>query len=134
MTELQVILDISSLCITHDRCNQWLYVDWKGAQNAESVCWGCEQVHACLRATGCHKILNDNTNTTGDWEKAARWIGQDFLPTLASAGLHYLAWVYSPNYVSRRAMETTLFFVTTPVVLSFDDVAGAYAWLRSKAE
>lgn len=133
MISPQILLDVSSLCITHDQCNKWLYVDWKGPQSTESVRWGCGQLQTFLRSTGCHKVLNDNTNATGDWEKAARWIGQEFLPVLASAGLHYLAWVHSPNYLSRRAMEITLSFVTTPVVVSFADMAGAYAWLRSKA-
>jgi hypothetical protein len=131
MADSQVLLDISSICVIHDEYNQWLYVDWKGPQDPESVRGGCEQVLQFLRATGCRKILNDNTNATGDWEKAARWIGQECLPSLAAAGLQYMAWVYSPNYISRRAIDTTLSFITIPVVVSFEDVAAAYAWLRS---
>lgn len=131
MTGLHVLLDISSICITHDLCKGWLYVDWKGPQGPESVRWGCEQIHVFLRSSGCHKILNDNTNATGDWERAARWIGQEFLPTLAASGLEYVAWVYSPDYASRRAIDLTLSFITVPMVVSFEDVAAAYAWLLS---
>lgn len=127
---LRILLDTSSITIAHDLCNQWLYIDWKGPQNEQSVRAGCEQVLTFLRLTKCQKILNDNTNVTGDWQEASRWIGEEFIRSLAEAGLRYLAWVYSPNYLSRRAVDSTLAFVTCPMVVSFEDLASAYTWLR----
>jgi hypothetical protein len=128
----QPLLDISYISITYDHCNEWLYVDWKGHQDEQTVQAGCLQLLTYLRATNCKKVLNDNSNVTGDWECASRWLGQEFLPRLAEAGLHYLAWVYSPNYLSRRAIDTALSFVTIPTVVSFEDVDAAYTWLRRK--
>ena len=134
MIHSEQLLNISYISIIHDHCNNWLYVDWKGHQDEQSVRAGCLHVLTCLRATNCKKILNDNSNVNGDWERASRWLGQDFLPLLSEAGLHYLAWVYSPSYFSRRAIDTALSFVTIPTVVSFEDVDAAYSWLRSKEQ
>jgi hypothetical protein len=132
MSGPQHLLNISYISITYDRCNSWLYVDWKGHLDEQSVRAGCHQILTYLRLTNCTKILNDNSSVSGDWECASRWLGQEFLPCLAEAGLLYLAWVYSPNYLSRRAIDTALSFVTVPTVVSFEDVDAAYTWLRRK--
>ncbi|WP_143435087.1 hypothetical protein [Hymenobacter roseosalivarius] len=89
---------------------------------------------ACLRRFPCQKLLNDSSGVTGDWKLAAKWIGEYFFPLLADAGLHYMAWVYSPNYFSRRAINLALSFVRQPVivVVNFEEVASAYTWLREK--
>jgi hypothetical protein len=132
MNRPKLLLNISYISITHDLCNDWLYIDWKGHLDGPLVRAGCEQILICLHSTSCKKILNDNSSVTGDWECASQWLGQEFLPNLAEAGLHYLAWVYSPNYLSRRAIDTALSFVTTPTVVSFEDVDAAYSWLQRK--
>ena len=135
MTNSYSLVDLSSLSITYDRCNDWLYANWQGHQDKQSVQTGCQQILDSLRLIPCHKILNDNTNVTGDWIKAARWVGEDYFPHLADAGLHYLAWVHSPDCLSRRAIELAISFVARPtvVVVSFEEVASAYTWLRANA-
>ena len=130
MNCLRILLDTSSITIAHDLCNQWLYVDWKGRHNEHSVRVGCKQVLEFLRLTKCQKILNDNTNVIGDWQEASKWLGEEFIHCLTEAGLRYLAWVYSPDYLSRRAVDATLAFVSCPMVVSFEDLASAYTWLR----
>ena len=129
MVGLEILLNTPSLCLAYDYCNQWLYADWKGQQDKLSVQAGCQQVLEWVRRTQCQKMLNDNSSLTGHWEEPSRWLGEDFFMSLAEAGLHYLAWVHSPNYLSRRALDDALSFVSEPMIVSFEDVASAYTWL-----
>ena len=58
----------------------------------------------------CHKVLNDNTRVTSMWSEAAEWAGKEWFPAMTAAGLHYFAWVYSPNLYSRLSTDLTLQF------------------------
>ncbi|GAB2478704.1 hypothetical protein GCM10011375_18280 [Hymenobacter qilianensis] len=130
MPGLEILLDTPSICIAHDHCNQWLYVDWKGEQNESSIWVGRQQLVEWLRRTKCQKMLNDNSNLEGPWQEASQWLDEAFFQTLADAGLHYLAWVYSPNYLSRSVIDDALSCISKPMIVSFEDVASAYTWLR----
>ncbi|WP_133273182.1 hypothetical protein [Hymenobacter radiodurans] len=129
MPGLEVLLNTPSICIAYDHCNQWLYVDWKGEQCELSIRAGCQALLECLQRTKCQKMLNDNSNLEGPWQEASRWLDEAFFHKLADAGLHYLAWVYSPNYLSRGIIDDALSCVSKPMVVSFEDLASAYTWL-----
>ena len=116
--------------ISYDYLHDWLYVDWTGDQDLESVQSGCLLMLECLRQERCHKVLNDNTRVTSMWSDAAEWGGNVWFPTMDDAGLEYFAWVYSPNIYSRLSTDLTLQHTTRPLILTFDDLATAEAWLK----
>lgn len=127
---LLTLLDEPHLIISYDKLNQWLYTDWVGVQSLRTLQLGSEQIMLHLRAEHCRKVLNDNTRVTSIHAQVRDWVEQGFLQQLASAGLEYMAWVYSPDFDSRFSTDLTLLRVTRPVVVGFDDLVAAYAWLE----
>ncbi|QIL76117.1 hypothetical protein [Hymenobacter sp. HDW8] len=127
---LLTLLDEPHLTISYDNRNQWLYTDWVGAQNLRTLQLGCEQIVMHLQAEHCRKILNDNTRLSSIHSQARSWVEQGFLQQLAAAGLEYMAWVYSLDFDSRFSTDLTLLRSTQPVVVGFNDLVAAYAWLE----
>lgn len=123
-----------ALTIGYDTERDWLYLDWRGPQNQETVRLGSEQMVYYLQAIGNCKILNDNTNVTQPWvQPGSKWLLENLVPRLQRAGLEYLAWVYAPTHESRRSVQTTLALAQTKMEMEdFPDLATAYNWLISK--
>ncbi len=127
---LRTLFQTSYITISFDYLHDWIYADWTGDQTLESVQDGALQMLECLRDERCHKVLNDNTRVTSMWADAAEWGGKEWFPAMTAAGLQYFAWVYSPNVYSRLSTDLTLQHTTRPVVLAFDNLDMAAAWLR----
>lgn len=126
----QILLSQPHLLIAYDYENEWLFAEWIGDQNLQSVQQGCEQMLEFLKAERCQKVLNDNSRVTSMWSDAAEWGGKVWFPAMAEGGLEYFAWVYSPNLYSRLSTDLTLRYTTSPIIATFDDVPTASAWLR----
>ncbi|TPG66391.1 hypothetical protein [Hymenobacter nivis] len=126
-----LLLSWPFVTIAHDVPRGWLYVDWQGPQTRDTVARGTAQVQYFLRATGCCKLLNDNTNVEGTWSlENTSWVIGELLPGLHAAGLRYMAWVYAAASDSWRSTEMTLALAAAqPTVMAFHDVPAAYAWL-----
>jgi len=127
---LQILLDEPHIIIAYDHLNEWLYADWRGDQNLTTVQHGALEMLRLMQQQRCQKVLNDNTNVTSMWSEAAEWGGKELFPAMTAAGLHYFAWVYSPNLYSRLSTDLTLQFTAgNPVVATFDELETAKAWL-----
>ncbi|MGY2131177.1 hypothetical protein ACW9KT_03040 [Hymenobacter sp. HD11105] len=127
---LLTLLDEPHLTISYDSRNQWLYADWAGVQDLQTLQRGSEQILLHLQAEHCSKILNDNTRVTSISAQARGWVEQGFLQQLAGVGLEYMAWVYAPDFNSRFSTDLTFLRITRPVVVGFNDLVAAYAWLE----
>ncbi|GGF26928.1 hypothetical protein [Hymenobacter cavernae] len=130
---MESLYDTPGLAIFYDPDQQWLYVEWKGEHNAVSAQRGGEQVLQLLQTRPCSKMLNDNSQVTSEWQQGARWVGEQYYSLLAEQGIRFVAWVCPRNWAARKSMGTAMLFVTKPVVILFDDVACAYAWLERQA-
>ncbi|OGX83375.1 hypothetical protein BEN47_03535 [Hymenobacter lapidarius] len=120
------------LDLHYDDENAWLYLDWKGPQELELVQAACQDVLAFIKQTGARKALNDNTHITETSWDLARWVGYDFIPQVAAAGLEYIAWVCSPLLSCRTNLGLmSSFSDQKPQVAVFDEIAAAYGWLNS---
>ena len=127
-----LLLSWPSVTIEHDVMWGWLYVNWRGPQTRETVTRGAVQVQYFLQATGCHKLLSDNTNVTGKWHpENTEWVVRELLPGLGAAGLQHMAWVYAAEPESRRSADVVALAAAAavPTVMAFHDVPAAYAWL-----
>ena len=129
---IELLLTSDVLDLHYDDENTWLYLDWKGPQDLELVRAACQDVLGFIRQTGAQKALNDNTHITEiSWE-LAQWVGYDFIPQAAAAGLEYVAWVCSPLLSCRSNLSLmSSFSDQKPQVATFDDMSDAYAWLSS---
>jgi hypothetical protein len=129
MEEFTCLINTPGLRISYDESNQWLYNQWLGRHDMESVPKCAELIHACLATNPCPKMLSDHSLLTGDWQPAIPTVQAAFA-CMASQGVAYIAWVHSPLYSDYLAMEKAMLHITCPTVAIFDDVYAAYAWLQ----
>jgi len=127
---MESLYDTPGLSISFDTEHQWLYVEWKGLHDAASAQSGGEVILDLLRTRPCRRMLNDNSEVVGDWEKSARWVGSYYYQQLADLGVKYVAWVCPPHWPARKSMDAAMQFVSRPMVAIFEDLASAYFWLR----
>lgn len=113
--------------------DNWIYVNWRGYQNKDSVIAGCEKMLDIMKALACYRILNDNTLVEGQWSLASKWVADVWFPAMFEAGLKNFSWVYSPSVLSRLSTDKTLELANTPDGIKvFDDIDQAKDWLRSQ--
>lgn len=130
MQILRKLVDTPSLTVSYDSPNEWLYIEWKGLHDRTSVLASFELILRCLQAWECKKILSDSSQVTTDWETAAQWLGVGFFECIAQKGVRYVAWIYSPHWSDRHAIDSSLQFIANPTVIMFEELATAYAWLK----
>ncbi|PKV75631.1 hypothetical protein [Pontibacter ramchanderi] len=122
----------SNILIEFNHAEGWIYVNWRGYQNYDTVVKGCEKILELLLETNCTKVLNDNTNVEGIWSGASKWVGQDWFPRMQAAGLECFAWVYSPSAFSRLSAEKSLQHTEDmSFIKTFNDIEAASDWLRA---
>ncbi|MFD2244996.1 hypothetical protein [Pontibacter ruber] len=128
----EILYRESNILIEYNHADEWLYVNWRGYQNYDSIVSGCEKILYFLKETQCTKVLNDNTNVEGIWSGASKWVGRDWFPRMQVAGLKCFAWVYSPSTFSRLSADKALkHTLDLSYIETFDDMEHAQAWLRT---
>jgi hypothetical protein len=129
-----VLLSTSkALDLYQDTENDWLYLDWQGDLELASVQDDCRNVLTWVRETGVQKALNDNSRLTKiSWE-LVKWVSEEYLPAAGQLGVQYVAWVHSAVLDCRPDIDLLVPVADNrpPQVALFDDLATAYAWLRS---
>jgi hypothetical protein len=121
------------LTIAYNSIDEWLYVNWRGYQNYDTVVTGCEKLLEVMKETACYRVLNNNTNLEGQWSTASKWGGEVWFPAMRAAGLQWFAWIYSPILFSRLSADKMLHCTQNPDFIHFfDDLDMAKDWLRSK--
>ena len=128
---LRVLQELPFLAICYDYTNEWIYAEWHGEITYERAKTGAEAVLQFVAAEHCRKLLNDNSRVTEMWLETPEWRQMNVFPRLHTAGLQYVAWVYSANLYSRFSVDRSLADVTQPVTLPFEDLDMAKSWLRS---
>lgn len=128
----EILYRESYIVIELNHQDDWIYVNWRGYVNFETVTAGCEKILHCMEEHQCFKILNDNTNVEGIWSGASKWVGQDWLPRMNAAGMQCFAWVYSPSTLSRLSTDKSLRYAQENNCIStFDSKEEAEEWLRT---
>ena len=128
---MHIITDESFITISYSTTHEWIYANWVGEQNLESVKKGCNQLLFAMQELGYRKVLNDNRGVMGNWSEAAEWAGCEWFPEMVEAGLRYFAWVVPANFDSRIATELTIYYTKDPVIATFDSLEEARCWLKS---
>lgn len=130
---MQIITDESFITISYSSKHEWLYANWVGEQDIETVKKGCNQLLFAMQELGYKKVLNDNRGVIGNWSEAADWVGTLWFPEMVNAGLRYFAWVLPSNFDSRIATELTIYYTRHPVIATFDSLEDARSWLQAIA-
>jgi hypothetical protein len=129
MENLHCLLATSSLTVSYDTATNWLYVQWQGLHDKESVRVCSEHIFACLTTHPCQKMLSDHSLLLGNWQAAIPSVVQHNFERLTAHGVGYVAWVHSLEYGDLVAMERVVRDISQPLVGLFDEVASAYDWL-----
>lgn len=128
----RILHDTSSLTITYNYADDWLYLDWHGNLDNEMVMAGALKLLELLPLERCAKVLNDNTRISGLWADAAQWGSDVFFPQLYAAGCRYFSWVHSAERYSQLSAELAVQQTTAGIIfMVFDDLVPAAEWLRS---
>lgn len=121
------------IVIEYNSSGDWIYVNWRGYQNFDSVVAGCEKLLELMKEHACYKILNDNTLVEGQWSTASKWGGDIWIPAMREAGLKWFAWVYSQSMFSRLSTDKMIKRANNPDYIKiFDHIDLAEDWLRSR--
>jgi hypothetical protein len=121
----------SAITIAYDYTKEWLHVTWHARQDGNTVRAGALKMLDYVREERCSKVLNDNREVATLWLDAAEWGGREWFPQMQAAGCQYFAWVYSPHIYSRLSTDMTLQHnLAGLIVLTFDDIETASAWLH----
>lgn len=126
---LQLVQELPQIRLSYDAANSWLYADWRGPQTVASVLEGAELIVKAIAAGKHTKLLNDNTRLVGMNVTSKEWAGLHLLSRLFSAGLQYLAWVYSPDPLGRLHADYSTNESPYPFVLTFEEYNMAAEWL-----
>jgi hypothetical protein len=113
--------------ISYESSGDYLYCNWIGFQNEESVKKGCEMMLSQLKKNGYGKVLNDNTKVTGPWQSASEWVGNVWFPQMEQAGLKHFSWVFSPNIFAELSAKKAM--PASGVVKSFNIMGEAKRWI-----
>ncbi len=118
------------ISISINKEKKFLYVNWLGFQNNESVRQGCLKMLDMLKKTGLTKVLNDNRSVLGTWSDAAEWVGKEWFPMMEAAGLKHFAWIYSNSTFSQLSAHKSVDILQGKVVTRlFNDGNEGEDWL-----
>ena len=121
------------LVLDYDQENQWLYLNWIGYQNLENIKQGLAEVWKMYRRFRFTKVLNDNRELIGPWDKANNWIQQELAPASSPIRIKHIAHVISPGIfgqLSAQDLQTRL--LDKIEIKLFEDLTRAQDWLKNK--
>jgi hypothetical protein len=132
--DLQSVLDPYGRLIAsfrHYPDEQLLYIRWVGNLTGEEVIRVAKVGGQLQQQLHCPLLLNDKTDSTGDWSEALPWLEYEWLPAALEQGLRAFAYVFSPDlqnqYISSEFAERVGHQL--PIQL-FYDTSAAWEWLR----
>lgn len=130
---MESLLKSKNLEITYDPANKYMYCNWIGFQNKQSIMASGAIILDLLKKKGTSKVLNDNTLVTGPWQEAAEWTATVWFPDMIKAGLRHFAWVFSQNIFAELSAKKAM--PANEIVKSFNGLEEARQWLiKAKAE
>lgn len=132
-TQLPDIYDARGLLIA--KCHyypdaQLLHLAWSGNLTSNEVIAVAKSFLELQPLLPVPRLLNDKTNSTGDWSEAMSWLEYEWLPQVARGGLKSVAYVLSPDldnkHISLQLIEKIRQYI--PIKL-FYKKEKAFTWL-----
>lgn len=113
--------------------DELLYVRWHGQLTADVVIKGAQQSRQWRGLLRYSRVLNDKSDSGGDWREALPWLQYEWLPQALGAGIRAMAYVFSPDRDNRFASQEFIDAVRPHMAIElFDDVEAALTWLRTQ--
>lgn len=124
---MQSLFKAKNIEISYDPQNKYLYCNWLGFQNKESIVKSGGIILDLLKQKEVSKVLNDNSQVTGPWQEAADWTASVWFPQMIEGGLQHFAWIFSPNIFSELSAKKAM--PSSGIVKSFNSYNDALSWL-----
>jgi hypothetical protein len=113
--------------------DELLYVRWHGQLTGAEIIRGVEQGASWRDRLNYSLILNDKSDTGGDWSDALPWLQYEWLPAALKSGVRAMAYVFSPDRQNLFASQEFVAALRPHMAIEvFDDVEMAMAWLISQ--
>jgi len=114
------------------RQKDYLATKWFGHLTEEDIYVGASVFLCMLRIAPCSGILNDKSETTGDWLEANEWLEYEWIPQLVDAGVTCMANVYSSDTFIQLSGRDLAYRASKQKLQmqSFSDPQSAEAWLE----
>ncbi|WP_084539093.1 hypothetical protein [Hymenobacter daecheongensis] len=115
---------------TYYPAEQLLHTQWYGNLTADSVIFGAQTTLVLAQQLGYAYLLNDTSQTTGDWSEAMAWLEYEWLPQAQEYGLRACAYVYTQNMDNQlMALDFLTHLEAYLPIKPFPDLEAARAWL-----
>jgi hypothetical protein len=124
---MESLLKAKNIEITYDPTHRYLYCNWIGFQNKQSIMNTGAIILDFLKQKNVAKVLNDNTLVTGPWQEAAEWTVTVWFPDMIKAGLKHFAWIFSDNIFAELSAKKAM--PANDIVKSFNGKDEARQWL-----
>lgn len=124
---MELLFIAKNIEISYDERHQFMYCNWIGFQNKESIMNSGAIILDLFRQKGISKVLNDNTLVTGPWQESSEWTASVWFPDMIQAGLRHFAWIFSPNIFAELSAKMAM--PASDVVKSFESYQEAHDWL-----
>ena len=113
--------------------DELLHVRWHGHLTGAEIIRGVQQAGQWRAQLNYAFVLNDKSDTSGDWSDALPWLQYESLPLALSAGLKAMAYVFSPDRENRFASQDFVAAMRPHMAIEvFEDIATAVAWLKQQ--
>lgn len=128
--QLQLLCTTSCLSIYYDLSYNWLFLEWSGKLSLPAVQDACVAVVECYLHRNYSRVLNSNLQVKGIGAGVANWLGAEFLPYMAVAGVKQVAWLSGPSSLGHNLAHAIANRVPGLALNLFDTVEEATAWLQ----
>ena len=110
-----------------------LYVRWHGQLTGAEIIRGVQQGGQWRNQLKYSLILNDKSDTGGDWSDALPWLQYEWLPLALAAGVKAMAYLFSPDRENQFASHDFMAAMRPHLAIEqFESLDAALAWLQQQ--
>jgi len=121
------LLERKNIVVEYNEKINYVYLRWRGFQREEDIYESGEKILEIFKGLDCRKILNDNREVRGPWNKASEWTQNYWFPNMIEAGLQKFAWVFPENLFAE--LSATKAMPNSDLIHKFDTYEAAETWL-----
>jgi len=122
------LLERKNLIMEHVEDKNYVVLRWVGYQSEEDIYQAGEKILEIFTKMNCNKVLNDNREVRGPWNKASEWTQNVWFPRMIEeGGLKKFAWVFPENIFAELSAKKAM--PNNQLVSKFDSYYAAEEWL-----
>ena len=110
-------------------------VHWHGHLTGDAIVRGVEQGGKWREQFSYAYVLNDKSDTSGDWSDALPWLEYEWLPQAVKVGVQAMAYVFSPDRDNQFASQELVEALRPHMAIAlFEDRNLALEWLEQQRQ